>query len=136
MLAAAYINVCRHSNTHRALLKCFTVSKCARNFSITRNFDPSIREFVSRLAQKQPSFKVASKDVHVLSQPSEFYENLLVSILESTLCEIFQRVDARISSVVQGGGFFCRHYTLVSQRQNWYAHHTLYGEKIFLIVIR
>ncbi|KAG1890819.1 hypothetical protein F4604DRAFT_1702475 [Suillus subluteus] len=77
MLAAAYINVCRHSNTHRALLKCFTVSKCARNFSITRKFDPTIREFVSRLAQKQPSFGVASKDVHVLSQPSEFYKNLL-----------------------------------------------------------
>ncbi|KAG1723708.1 hypothetical protein EDB19DRAFT_348034 [Suillus lakei] len=77
MLAAAYRNVCRHSGTHRALFKCFTVSKCARNFSIARRFDPTIREFVSRLAQKQPSFSVASKDVHVLSQPSEFYTNLL-----------------------------------------------------------
>ncbi|KAG2350074.1 hypothetical protein BDR05DRAFT_995015 [Suillus weaverae] len=77
MLAAAYINVCRYSSTRRALLKCFTVSKCARNFSTTCKFDPTIREFVSRLAQKQPSFKVASKDVHVLSQPSEFYTNLL-----------------------------------------------------------
>ncbi|OJA17034.1 hypothetical protein AZE42_03559 [Rhizopogon vesiculosus] len=76
MLAAAYRHVCRHSNTHRALLKCFTVSGCARSLSSTR-FDPTIREFVSRLAQKQPSFPVASKDVHVLSQPSEFYQNLL-----------------------------------------------------------
>ncbi|KAG2743659.1 hypothetical protein P692DRAFT_20810096 [Suillus brevipes Sb2] len=77
MLAAAYINVCRHSSTHRALLKCFTVSKCARHLSTTREFDPTIREFVSRLAKKQPSFRVASKDVRVLSQPSEFYTNLL-----------------------------------------------------------
>lgn len=77
MLAAAYKNLCRHSSTHRALLKCFTVSKCARNFSTTRTFDPTIREFVSRLAQKQPGFRVASKDVHVLLQPSEFYKNLL-----------------------------------------------------------
>ncbi|KAG1808566.1 hypothetical protein EV424DRAFT_1574099 [Suillus variegatus] len=44
---------------------------------MTRKFDPTIREFVSCLAQKQPSFKVASKDVHVLSQPSDFYANLL-----------------------------------------------------------
>lgn len=80
MLAAAYINVCKHSNTHKALLKYFTVSKCARHFSTTREFDPAIREFVSRLAKKQPSFRVASKDVRVLSQPSEFYTNLLVSI--------------------------------------------------------
>lgn len=85
MLAAAYRNVCRHSGTHKELLKSFTISKCARNFSVTRNFsmtrkfDPTIREFVSTLAQKQPSFKVASKDVHVLSQPSDFYANLLVS---------------------------------------------------------
>ncbi|KAG2146215.1 hypothetical protein DEU56DRAFT_731670 [Suillus clintonianus] len=77
MLAAAYRNVCRHSNTHKALLKSFTVSKCARHFSITPKLDPTIREFVSCLAQKQPSFRVSSKDVHVLAQPSEFYTNLL-----------------------------------------------------------
>jgi CDP-diacylglycerol--glycerol-3-phosphate 3-phosphatidyltransferase len=78
MFATAYRNVCRHHNTHKALLKCFTVSGCARSLSLTR-FDPTIHEFVSSLAQKQPSFPVASKDVHILSQPSEFYQNLLVS---------------------------------------------------------
>jgi hypothetical protein len=87
MLAAAYINVCRHSSTHRAILKCFTVSGCARHLSTTREFDPTIREFVSRLAKKQPSFRVASKDVRVLSQPSEFYTNLLVSTRVLSFCD-------------------------------------------------
>lgn len=78
MLVTAYRNVCKHPNTHRALLKCFTVSACARSLS-SRPLDPTVLQFVSRLVQKQPSFPIPSKDVHVLSQPSEFYQNLLVS---------------------------------------------------------
>ncbi|KAJ8589133.1 hypothetical protein M405DRAFT_792031 [Rhizopogon salebrosus TDB-379] len=87
MFATAYRNVCRHHNTHKALLKCFTASGCARSLSLTR-FDPTIHEFVSSLAQKQPSFPVASKDVHILSKPSEFYQNLL-SIIRRARHRIF-----------------------------------------------
>jgi hypothetical protein len=39
---------------------------------------PSIQGFASSLAQTQPSFSLASENVHVLSSPADFYARLIV----------------------------------------------------------
>jgi hypothetical protein len=55
--------------------------RSVRRFS-TSNLDPTIREFARTLVQKQPCVAMSSDDVNVLSEPKEFYQLLLVGVLE------------------------------------------------------
>ncbi|KIJ69206.1 hypothetical protein HYDPIDRAFT_172657 [Hydnomerulius pinastri MD-312] len=86
MFAVAQLNASRHFATHRALFRSFLSPRCFRSISTTR-LDPSIRDFATSLALKQPCLPLSSKDVHVLHEPSKFYSKLL---------EIIRRARRRI----------------------------------------
>ncbi|GBE81880.1 hypothetical protein BKA93DRAFT_743850 [Sparassis latifolia] len=43
----------------------------------TVSFDPFIRQFVSKLAERQPCFPMSSSDVHIMHEPQDFYQCLL-----------------------------------------------------------
>lgn len=67
--------------SYRYLVRRLTLkSTCIRNVSTT-HLDPAIRGFTADLARKQPCFAMSSKDVHILSEPPQFYQRLLVSPL-------------------------------------------------------
>ena len=51
---------------------------CFRSVS-TVHLDPVIRGFAAALLKKQPCFSMHPKDVHVLSEPQQFHQRLLVS---------------------------------------------------------
>jgi CDP-diacylglycerol--glycerol-3-phosphate 3-phosphatidyltransferase len=51
---------------------------CFRSVS-TVHLDPAIRGFAAALLKKQPCFSMHPKDVHVLSEPQQFHQRLLVS---------------------------------------------------------
>ncbi|KAH7889486.1 hypothetical protein F5I97DRAFT_1994876 [Phlebopus sp. FC_14] len=86
MFLAAQLNASRRFATRRVLFKSSLTSRCCRDLS-TSHLDPSIRDFGSSLALKQPCFTLASKNVHVLNEPSQFYVRLL---------EIIRRARRRI----------------------------------------
>ncbi|KAF9246245.1 hypothetical protein BU15DRAFT_40407 [Melanogaster broomeanus] len=87
MLAVAQLNARRHLAAHKIFLKSFWNSRCCRSIS-TAPLHPSIRDFASSLALKQPCLPLASKDVHVLHGPSNFYSKLL-EIIRSARRRIF-----------------------------------------------
>lgn len=43
-------------------------------------FNPILHDFTAELTQHQPKFSVPADRIHILSQPSEFYSMLLVSL--------------------------------------------------------
>ncbi|KIJ16865.1 CDP-diacylglycerol---serine O-phosphatidyltransferase [Paxillus involutus ATCC 200175] len=86
MFAVAQRNATRQFATHRTLLRSFWNSRCRRNIS-TAQLHPSIRDLATSLALKQPCLPLASKDIHVLNEPSDFYSKLL---------EIIRRARRRI----------------------------------------
>lgn len=45
----------------------------------TNRLDPLIRHFAADLALKQPTFRVPSHSIRILSEPAQFYDLLLVS---------------------------------------------------------
>ncbi|KIO13576.1 hypothetical protein M404DRAFT_993133 [Pisolithus tinctorius Marx 270] len=49
---------------------------CRRHVA-TQQLHPCLRDFASALAVKQPCFSLASKDVHILHEPTHFYSRLL-----------------------------------------------------------
>ncbi|EGN95719.1 hypothetical protein SERLA73DRAFT_113405 [Serpula lacrymans var. lacrymans S7.3] len=49
----------------------------------TSRLDPTIRDFASSLAAKQPCFSLPSQSVRVLSEPADFYRSLLNIILRA-----------------------------------------------------
>lgn len=48
-----------------------------RNVS-TSSFDPTIRQFLVKLAEQQPCFSMRSSSVSILHEPRLFYQTLLV----------------------------------------------------------
>lgn len=57
--------------------RCIRVQQCIRYISILR-IDPSVREFMSNLAQRHPKFSVSPTSISVLCEPPQFYALLLV----------------------------------------------------------
>ncbi|KAH7929645.1 hypothetical protein BV22DRAFT_1080564 [Leucogyrophana mollusca] len=76
MLAAVQSTARRWVLSAKPFIKAFSTTRCPRSIS-TAHLDPSIRDFASSLALQQPCFALSSKSVHVLSEPTEFYQNLL-----------------------------------------------------------
>ncbi|KIL00082.1 hypothetical protein PAXRUDRAFT_822030 [Paxillus rubicundulus Ve08.2h10] len=86
MFAVTQRNATRQFAAQSTLLRSFWNSRCRRNIS-TAHLHPSIRDLATSLALKQPCLPLASKDVHVLNEPSDFYSKLL---------EIIRRARRRI----------------------------------------
>ncbi|KAH7914037.1 hypothetical protein BJ138DRAFT_1080455 [Hygrophoropsis aurantiaca] len=76
MLSVVQIAARRRVLSINSVVKGLSTIKCARNISVS-HLDPSIRNFASALAERQPCFALPSKSVKVLSEPTEFYQTLL-----------------------------------------------------------
>ncbi|KAG6336934.1 hypothetical protein ID866_2172 [Astraeus odoratus] len=61
---------------NRGATALFASSSCRRNIS-TKHLHPCVRDFAAALALKQPCFSLASKNVHILNEPGQFYSRLL-----------------------------------------------------------
>lgn len=55
---------------------------CPRRCVSTAYLDPSLRSFASSLVREQPVFELPPSSIQILSEPSQFYKTLLVSIIQ------------------------------------------------------
>ena len=80
-------------------------SRQSHNSPVTK-LNPALHGFTAELAKKQPCFKVSPMDVHILSEPHQFYKRLLVcyrrvetdvlSLTQSYLQDMIRRARKRI----------------------------------------
>ncbi|PFH48385.1 hypothetical protein AMATHDRAFT_196706 [Amanita thiersii Skay4041] len=75
----------RQSSTARQFLNSLS---CRRQCLATWNLHPSIQEFTSTLAKRQPGFLVRPNDIRFLSKPREFY-TLLLNMIRNAQSRIF-----------------------------------------------
>src|ERR1700722_12397011 len=101
--------------TSRNILRRFYLNPiCIRSVS-TGALDPTIRGFVAAFAQKQPYFSMSQRDVHVLSDPNHFYQQLLVSPCHVYLAaegSVAHRSRFRTWSVAPGSEYLYHLYIL------------------------
>jgi|ERR1700722_5459994 len=79
MLAAVRTCVRRRSSLTHAYLSHYSKPRSFRQFS-TSHLDPSIRDFARTIVQTQPCVAMSADDVHILSEPREFHQLLLVGV--------------------------------------------------------
>jgi len=75
--------------------------RCAAHFRRRIHLHACVRDFAESLAQRQPYFPLSSKNVHILSQPDQFYARLLVRLctheqsVETTNVFLFKEIIRR-----------------------------------------
>lgn len=80
MLAICSLNLLKGPYLHKPRL---TVARATQRSFATAKLDPAIRDYVHKLAEYQPCFAMSSSNVKILRQPSQFYQQLLVSTVSS-----------------------------------------------------
>jgi|ERR1700691_288870 hypothetical protein len=125
-MLAARANI-RPLSSRNLLRQLYSNSVCIRRVSTAR-LDPAIRAFAAALAEKQPCFSMSPKDVHVLSEPKQFHERLLVSCYCVCLAggTLFaQRPRFRTWFVALGDEYSYRLYILAMPTSSWSVPHFL-----------
>ena len=119
-MLVARVNI-RPLASRKLLGQLYSNITCIRSASTVR-LDPAMRGFAAALTERQPCFSMSSKDIHVLSEPIQFYQLLLVSGFYVCVAADGLFVHGspfRTWSAVRGDEFFYRLYILAMPTSAW-----------------
>lgn len=52
-----------------------------RRYTASAKFDPLVQGYVQHLAEHQPCFTAAAKNIRIMHEPHEYYQSLLVGVV-------------------------------------------------------